>query len=341
MTRKSQILLASGAIAAAVAGRRILQHRAFSFRGKSVLITGGSRGLGLVMARIFAEEGARLTLIGRNLDTLQAAEAEFRTTGAEVLTVPADVRDRELVENAVQAAVDVYGGIDVLVNNAGIIQVGPREHMTVEDFDNAMATHVWGPLYTMNAVIPHMRRQGSGRIVNISSIGGKIPVPHLAPYVMSKFALAGLSDTLRAELAPDGIYVTSVYPGLMRTGSHVNASFKGQHRAEFALFSIMAGNPLLSIDASRAARQIVEACRRGRPELVITMPARIAVLMHALLPNISAMLAKAAVRLLPSAFSPPEPAANTGWSSRSAWSPSILTRLADKAIDANNERRVA
>src|SRR5436309_7591109 len=105
--------------------------------------------------------------------------------------------------------------------------------MTVEDFEETMRVHFWGPLYATLAALPHLRKQDTGRIVNISSIGGRIAVPHLAPYSASKFALAGLSDGLRTELAREGIYVTTVFPGLMRTGSHVNAQFKGKRRAEF------------------------------------------------------------------------------------------------------------
>src|ERR687891_1372920 len=105
----------------------------------------------------------------------------------------------------------------------------------------------------MHAVIPLMKRQSYGRIVNIASIGGKVAVPHLLPYVASKFALVGLSEGMRAELLKDGIYVTTVSPGLMRTGSHLNAFFKGQHKKEYALFSIANALPLFSTSSKRAA----------------------------------------------------------------------------------------
>src|SRR4029434_5355216 len=118
------------------------------------------------------------------------------------------------------------------------------------------------------------KRQGHGRIVNIASIGAKIAFPHLLPYTASKFALAGLSEGLRTELAQDGIYVTTVSPGLMRTGSHVNALFKGQQRKEFALFS--AANAWISTSSTRAARQIVEACRYGSSEFGNHSPGEVA-----------------------------------------------------------------
>ena len=150
------------------------------------------------------------------------------------------------MEQTVEEILKLRGRIDVLVNNAGIIQVAPFENLNMQDFSSSMDVHAWGPLYMVQAVTPHMKRQGEGRIVNISSIGGLVAVPHLLAYTMGKFALTGLSDGLRAELAKDGIRVTTVAPGLMRTGSHVNAFFKGQHRKEFAWFSISGTNPLLS-----------------------------------------------------------------------------------------------
>ena len=119
---------------------------------------------------------------------------------------------------AVKGALDRNGRIDVLINNAGIIQSGPVDNMTLDDYEDAMNTHFWGPLYMITKAVPHMREQGEGRIVNISSIGGRIAVPHLLPYSASKFALVGLSDGLRIELARDNIIVTTVCPGLMRTG---------------------------------------------------------------------------------------------------------------------------
>ncbi len=133
--------------------------------------------------------------------------------------------------------VDHHGRLDVLINCAGIIQVGPMEHMTLDDYEAAMNVHFRGPLHTMLAALPYMRRQHGGRVVNIASIGGKVPVPHLAPYAASKFALVGLSSSLHAELASSDILITTVSPGLMRTGSPINASMKGQHEAEFAWFA--------------------------------------------------------------------------------------------------------
>jgi NAD(P)-dependent dehydrogenase (short-subunit alcohol dehydrogenase family) len=300
MNNQTKWLMAgAGALGAFAAAGLLLRKGPYSFRDKAVFITGGSRGLGLRMARILAEEGARLTLISRHGDGLQSAVRELASTGAEVTTFTCDVRDRQQVQEAIDASAKLYGSLDVLINNAGVIQVGPFENMDVADFENAMAIHAWGPLYTILAALPHMRRQGGGRIVNISSIGGKIAVPHLMPYAMSKFALAGLSDAMRAELRKYGITVTSVYPGLMRTGSHVHAKTKGHAEREFAWFSFLATNPIFAINADRAARQIIEASRKGSPELVITTQANLAVMAQSLVPGVVARMSAIIERFLP------------------------------------------
>jgi NAD(P)-dependent dehydrogenase (short-subunit alcohol dehydrogenase family) len=251
MKRRTVGLITTTGAAAALVALRTALRKNYSFRDKSVVITGGSRGLGLEMARLFAQEGAKVTLIARTKETLEKAQVELEKTGASVLAIRCDIRDRGHVEAAIADVVRHFGSVDVLVNNAGIIQVGPYDRMQLDDYEDAMATHAWGPLYMTKAVLPQMRRQGSGRIVNISSIGGKVAVPHLLPYTMSKFALTGLSQGLTAELAQDAILVTTVCPGLMRTGSHINASFKGRNRSEYAWFSISGALPLLSIDAKR------------------------------------------------------------------------------------------
>src|SRR5205823_14831893 len=227
------------------------------------------------------------------------ARDDLAGRGADVTVVRCDVSRREEAERLIKAAVARTGSIDVLINNAGVIQVGPLEHMQLADFEEAMAVHFWGPLYTMLAAFPHMRRHGGGRIVNVSSIGGKIGVPHLVPYCASKFALVGLSDSVRGEVAKDGIYVTTVCPGLMRTGSPFNAWFKGRHREEFAWFTISDSLPVASVAAERAASQIVDACRHGDSQLVISFPAKVAVVANAVMPESVALATRIANRVLP------------------------------------------
>lgn len=308
----------------------------YDFKDKVVLITGGSRGLGLVLAREFAGEGARLALCARDEDELQRARLDLESRGSEVMTYRCDVTSRGDVAEMVAAVEARFGGIDVLVNNAGVIQMGPIEVMTHADFEKAMNAHFWGPLNTMMAVLPGMRLKKSGRIVNISSIGGKVSVPHLVPYCASKFALTGLSKGLRTELLKDGIAVTTICPGLMRTGSPRNAGFKGKHRYEYAWFSLSDASPLVSVSAENAARQIVSACRNGRAELVISLPAKAAVLFDSLFPEMTSALFALANRVLPEAGGIGEREAK-GKESGSALSPSWLTTLNERAAVKNNE----
>lgn len=308
----------------------------YDLRDKTVLVTGGSRGLGLVLAREFAANGARVAICARDEQELEQASDDLQSRGADVLAVKCDVTNMAEVTNMVDRVRQRFGKIDVLVNNAGTIQVGPLEVMNREDFEKAMLAHFWGPLNTILAVLPEMRERRDGRIVNISSIGGKIAVPHLVPYSASKFALVGLSKGLFAELRKDGIVVTTVCPGLMRTGSPRNANFKGKHREEFAWFSISDSLPVTSIKAERAARQIVDACKQGRAELIITVQAKLAVTFDALFPELSAEMLALVNRVLPGPGGIGEQSAK-GRDSRSNWSPSWLTRLTEEAAMNNNE----
>jgi NAD(P)-dependent dehydrogenase (short-subunit alcohol dehydrogenase family) len=320
-----------------IAARAIRTAR-YTLRDKVVLISGGSRGLGLVLARHICGQGGKVALLARDREELARAKADLSRRGGKVLTVECDLLDRAQIQAAVRTVIDRFGKIDILINNAGVIEVGPLGHMTREDFDRAMRLHFWAPYELISQIVPEMRLWGGGRIVNISSIGGKVAVPHFAPYSASKFALTGFSDAIRTELARDNIHVTTVAPGLMRTGSHVNAKFKGNHNAEFAWFSASAGAPVISMDADRAARKIVAACRRGQPSLTLTFGARGAIAGNALFPNLTGYAMKIVNRFLPKA------AGENGSQSRAGSelprrTPEWMTRLADRATKANNEEK--
>ena len=323
--------------AACCAGRMLLRKaRRYDFHGKAVLITGGSRGLGLLLARQLAEEGAIVVICARDDAELDAARKDVARHGAEVIALRCDVTDRNQVQQLVQEVVSRLGGIDVLINNAGIIQVGPMDEMTLEDFEQAMKVHYWAPLYTTLEALPHMRRCCQGRIVNIASIGGKISVPHLLPYNASKFALVGLSEGLRAELQREGIYVTTVCPGTMRTGSPVHAEFKGQREAEFTWFTVGASLPVASISGERAAREIIEACRYGEAEVILSLPAKAAALLHGVAPGLTSEILAVANRLLPRPGGIGAAPAR-GLESRPSWLPGWVTTLTDQAARRNNE----
>ena len=275
----------------------------YELADKVALITGGSRGLGLAIARELAGRGAHVALIARDQEELGRARDLLSWEGNEALTLPCDLLDSAQIQSAVQQTIKRFGRIDILINNAGIIEVGPFDHMQVEDFDRAMRLHFWAPFVLTSYVLPHLRSTGGGRIVNISSIGGKIAIPHMAAYSASKFALTGFSDAIRAELARDKIYVTTVTPGMMRTGSQDFAKFKGDHAAEYKWFDASSKLPLASISAERAARKIVAACRSGQPALVMPLSAYLLIAANAVFSNLFARIMMVVNTFLPSTVS--------------------------------------
>ncbi|MCA9737668.1 MAG: SDR family oxidoreductase [Gemmatimonadota bacterium] len=339
MSGRTRALLLGAAAGGALAAVAVARAHRTRFTGASVLITGGSRGLGLELARVFAAEGARLTLIARDGEELRRAARALSDDGADVQTLECDLRDPERIRAVMETIEQERGGVDVLVNNAGVIQVGPAPLMDVEDFEEAFDVHLWGPLHLVRAVTPGMARRGRGHIVNISSIGGLVAIPHLLPYVASKFALTGFSDGLHTELAPLGIRVTTVCPGLMRTGSHLHAQFKGQHGKEYGWFSTSASAPLLAMDAARAARKIVDAARSGRARLVLTPQARLLDVLGALAPGAVAFALRQAASLLPDARGVEARERRQGTEARAdSPVPSWVTHLGDEAADRNNQR---
>ncbi len=294
---------AIGLLLAAAAGglyhARRRQPAAMSYAGRTVLITGGARGLGLALARRFAREGARLALVSRTPAELERARIELQAAGAEVWTFACDIRDPVQIDALVANVVAMAGGIDVVVNNAGVIQMMPFAHATDDDFQDSLETYFWGPLHLVRAALPHLR-PGRGQIVNITSIGGRIAVPHLSPYCVGKFALVALSDALHAELGRDGISVVTVVPGLMRTGSHRNVKLRGRHESEAIWFGAASATPLTSMAVERAAAHIVDACRARRARVTVGLQARLAELANVLTPEFTSSVSRLVARLLPS-----------------------------------------
>ncbi len=217
--------------------------------------------------------------------------------------MPCDITDRAQVQDLNRRVVARFGPVDILVNNAGVIQVGPLQSMTPQDFEESMAIMYWGVVHPTLTVLPEMRARRYGRIANVTSIGGRVSVPHLLPYSSAKFAAVGFSEGLRAELAGEGITVTTIVPGLMRTGSHEQALFKGRHGAEATWFSLAASLPGLSMDAERAAHQIVRAIKRGDTAVTLSLPAFTLERFHGLFPGTTANLLGLVNRFLPAGSS--------------------------------------
>ncbi len=335
--KRTLLFSAGGVVGAGWLLSRVARRR-FDFADKVFLITGGSRGLGLVLARQICSAGGRVALLARKQAELDRAAEELSERGAEVLTVTCDLTNPQEIEQAVRTIIEHFGALDAVINNAGIIEVGPYQHMSREDYERAMRVHFWAPYHLTMAALPHLRRRPEARIVNITSIGGKIAVPHLAPYCASKFAAVGFSNALRPELARERIYVTTVAPGMMRTGSHVNAQFKGDHGAEFSWFAASAGLPLISMKAERAAAKILRACKRGLPFLGMPLSTKFAIAADALLPNTTAHALAIANRLLPSPTDDSGDRLQSGWASREDSNvPKWATHFADRNIARNNE----
>jgi short-subunit dehydrogenase len=277
-------------------------------------------------------------LLARDDEELGRARDELRAAGAEVEAFTCDVRFQDQVQRAVREVVDRFGRVDVLINNAGVIQIGPEETMRVSDYQEAMDTHFFGPLFLVQAVLPGMRARRGGRIVNISSMGGKVPTPHLLPYVASKFALVGWSEALHAELRRDGIVVTTVCPGLMRTGGPRHVAVKGRHQVEYAWFKVLDSLPYFSMSARAAARAIVRGVELGKPELILTGRARSGARLQGLAPGLVSEMLALGARLLPRPRSPEDFERWSGAQSESAVTRSFVTGLTRRAEIENNER---
>lgn len=317
-------------------GLQKVREQQYSFQDKVVVITGGSRGLGLVLARQLAAQGAHLALIARDQEELAIAFEELDRMHATVKTYACDITDTQKLGTTIDRIAGDFSRIDLLINNAGEIIVGPFKSNEAKDFIRLMKLHFEAPLHATYSVLPYMQQQGEGRIINISSIGGRVSVPHLLPYCSSKYALTGLSEGLSIALAHDNIHVTTVTPGLMRTGSPRNVMVKGYHELEYRWFKIGDSLPLLSMSAEDAAKKILAACKRKSPALTLGLPAKLLQLLHQSLPSLSIRLLRLSDQLiLPSPVRREE--VKKGADTRFEKNRSPVTYLTDKAAQKNNE----
>ena len=290
-----RVLAAAGT---AVAAEKIWKRsNALDLEGRVAVVTGGSRGLGFALCRELRNRGARVATCARGEEQLQRAHTLL---GGDVLAIPCDVSDEQQVRAFIDEVEEQLGPVEVLVNNAGVIAVGPLATQTIADFEEMLAIQLWGPIHMTFAVLPGMRERGEGRIANVTSIGGKISVPWLLPYSTAKFAAVGFSQGLRAELAGTGIKVTTVVPGLMRTGSFLAAYFKGDKaELEYSLFTPLSATPATTVSATRAARRIVDAIRYGDAEITLGLHAKLAAGSNGVAPGAVASVLSLVSRALP------------------------------------------
>jgi len=291
--------LVYGAALAAVYRR--LGAENLALRDKVVVVCGGSRGLGRALAGELVKAGARVAICGRSPEALEQTRSWLATLGEPVLADVCDLRDDAQTTAFLRRVSRELGPVDVMIANAATIDVGPLETLTPADFDAAMSEIFGSAVRPSLRVLPTMRARGDGTLVFITSIGGRLAVPHLAPYSAAKFAEVGFAEAVAAEVAKDGIRVLTVQPGLMRTGSHLHATFRGQAERELLWFGASATTPLVSIDAERAARRIVAAIVSGDRYLLLTPTARVGAWLHDRAPNLWYLASAALTRLLPQA----------------------------------------
>lgn len=238
----------------------------------TVLITGASQGIGRATALLFANKGYDVVLAARQSDRLNAVAQEVQNLSRQALAIPTDVRDAAQVKTLVDKALEHYGAIDVLVNNAGIYASGSVENFSLDDWHQIIDTNLWGYIHTIHALLPHMIERGSGAIVNLSSIGGKVPVAYLVPYNTSKFAITGLTEAMHAELKPKGIHVCGIYPNVIKSSLMERAIFRGKDaedaEARRKQLDLVVSTPIIE-KPEDVAKAIWEGVEHQRAEVLV------------------------------------------------------------------------
>jgi NAD(P)-dependent dehydrogenase (short-subunit alcohol dehydrogenase family) len=234
--------------------------------GTTAVITGATSGIGRETAIEFARAGANVVIAGRREERLKQLGSEIESTGGRALAVVTDVAEQTQVDHLIESAVQRFGRIDTLVNNAGVAFAGRFDQMTIEDFRRVMAVNFWGAVYASEAVVPRMLEQrGGGVIINVSSIFGKRGVPFQTAYCASKFALAGFSEALRAEVMSNGIDVSTIFPGAVETEIFESAA----NKTDMEIPGFVPKFP-----AKAMAKIIVQTARFPQPEVVMALDAQ-------------------------------------------------------------------
>lgn len=266
-------------------------HNDFSsLRGKTVVITGASSGIGRAAAEAFAKEGCNLVLAARGKEALEETAFICRNLGAIAITVPTDVSDAEQVQNLAEEALQLNGGIDVWVNNAGVMASGKFEDIPLEIMDQLVKTNLLGYLYGARVAMPIFKKQKKGILINNISIGGFIPAPFSAAYSASKFGIRGMSEGLQAEVSNEpNIHVCSLYPGLQRsTGNMHSSKYSG---LDFKI-------PPIASDPKVLAEAIVKTAKNPRKNVYPNLSAWPLVKVYRLCPSLFGMAGAAAMRLM-------------------------------------------
>ncbi|QCR19126.1 SDR family NAD(P)-dependent oxidoreductase [Agrococcus sp. SGAir0287] len=273
------------------------------------VVAGGSRGLGLLIALELVRRGWSVAVCARGEVDVEHALRRLERAArgrARMHGSVCDVASASATRSWIESVEHDLGPIDAAFAVAGVIDAGPAETMRVEDFDLAIDVMLRGPIHVAWAVLPGMRRRRRGRIGIVSSIGGAVSVPHLLPYAAAKAGAIGFAEGLATELAGTGVTATTIVPGLMRTGGHEAARFRGRASREAAWFTAAASLPLLSTSAPRAARRMVDGVLAGRTHVRLPWWTHVAMRVHGVAPATTVRVAGLVGRLLPGAGSRPD-----------------------------------
>lgn len=316
-----------GAVAALVATRRA---RRIDLRDRVVVVTGGGRGLGLAISREFLARGCKLAICGRDGEVIARAVAELRMHGGDAFGMACDASEPGQVADFIAATLERFGAIDILVNNAGQVFFGPLAELEPDDLESALRNTFWVQYRPTMAVLPHMRARGSGRIVNVTSGAGKLPIPHHGAYVAGKFAATGWSQVLTSELRKDGILVSTITPPPLADGAPLHTHFNGRRDEEFKWFTLGLTTRWMATDPVRAARVVVDAAAHGDRERAVSPMAWLAIRAQGLAPGLMSWLWSRFDRLLP----PPGP---PGQSSKMQLGADVLAASQDGAVQKLGE----
>ncbi len=290
----------AGLSAAALARRR----RRLDLEGRVAIVTGGARGLGLAITRTLVQQGCRVAICGRDEKVIARCVDEYRSRGFTILGQACDVSNPDQVKAFLELVLDSYGEVDILVNNAAQCYVGPASELDALDMQLALQNIFWGQFHWTMAVLPRMRARRFGRIVNITSLGGKLPIPHQAAYVAAKHAATGWSETLAAELEHEGIVVSTITPPPLRNGAPLHAHYNGSREREFTWFASALTSPLSATSADRVAGVVVEAIARGQHERAVSPLSWLVARAHGLAPNLVGTGLRWIARRMPPAGEP-------------------------------------
>ncbi len=260
------------------------------FEGKTAFVTGASSGIGAAVAEQFAREGAKVALAARREDRLDGVRKRIEDAGGKALAAPCDVCDRASLDAAMATTAEVFGGIDILVANAGFGVNGPFDRLKTEDFRRQFETNFFGVLDTIYAALPHLEKS-RGTLAVVASVLGRIGSPNSSPYCASKFAVHGLCESLSYEFAPKGINVVCIQPGIVASEIRSvdnKGRFHPNHKDPAPAW--------LVVPTEKAAKDIVRAVHRGKFDAIITGHGKLAVWLKRHVPWVVAMLMRYSVR---------------------------------------------